>query len=100
MVLAGVGGVEADSGLFAAGLDGGVPGLVGEGDGGAVLGVAGVPELGDLLVAVEGEGEDPAVDGGGAGVVDDDAGGEAGLPVLESGVGDVALDGRWGGGGR
>ena|ERR1700722_12632853 len=90
VVLAGVGGVEAYVADLAVGGDCSVPGLIGEGDVGTLLGVATAPELIDLLVVVEGPGQAPAVEGRGAGVANYDGSGKASLPVLEIGVGDAA----------
>src|SRR5581483_3312363 len=88
-VAVGPGALEAHGGVAAC-RDGGVVGLVGDGDVFAGLGGDAVPGVGDLGVAGEGDGECPVVDGRRAGVVDRDVGHDAALPFAGLGVGDVA----------
>src|SRR5260221_6556916 len=86
---AGPGALEAVRDV-AARRDGAVVAGVGEGGVLPGLGEAAVEVAGDLLVAGEGEGQRPPVDGGRAGVLDDHLGGEAAGPGTVEGVGDVA----------
>src|SRR6266487_2664143 len=87
-VVACPGALEAERGV-ATGADGGVVAEVGAGDAGSALGDGGVPGVGDLLVAGEGEGQSPAVDRGGAGVVDGHIGDEPAGPLARLGIRDM-----------
>src|SRR5713226_3953442 len=87
-VVAGPGALEAER-LAAAGGDGGVVAEVGGRHVRSALRDGGVPRVGYLLIAGEGEGHRPAADRRGAGVADGDVSGEAAGPLV-LGVGDVA----------